>query len=169
MSGRAGLEPGGPGDASPDDAFCWQRLRAALDLNLGRYDHLIDRELYLYPLLRRGALIAEGPWSWTQNGGTGLLAPEGARMEAAGVIRVGALVIEVRSGEIGRVVLLRGDEPVWQIEEPPQRPSSGRYRLVVGDVPATALWIMPAEGSDASKGKGTFLTRVVVEAPAAAQ
>jgi arabinofuranosyltransferase len=142
--------------------FSWSRLRVALELNLGCHDHLIDREFYRYPFLRRVPLVAEGSslWRYVEAGGT--LPVEGIRLESAEVIRMETVAIDVDRGEIGRVTLIQDGEEVWWMDDPPPRSSRPRYLLEIGGVSASALWIVPH--APRSKRVDLALRNVVVKA-----
>ncbi len=137
-----------------------ERLRVALELSLGRYDHLIDRERYLYPELRRGELLAEGDARWTYAGGDEPLEPEGLRLGSGIAMRASTITIEMRTGELGRVVLLGAREPVWRADRPSAAPSSRRYVLAPGGVTASELWLVPLLPSEKARA---IVSRVVIE------
>ena len=118
-----------------------ERLRIALDFAFGRFEHLIDREAYRYPLLCKRGLVPDGHGRWIEDGPLGTLAVEGARLCSPSVLRVSGIELEAEGAALRRLLLLDGDAVVWSAEQ--ELPRNGHYSFAFPERPATGVWIQP--------------------------
>jgi arabinofuranosyltransferase len=123
-----------------------ERLRTALALNLGRYDHLVDGELQRFGLRRKGTLRQDPDGEWRAERGLGTLAMEGALFTFERPLRVRRITIELAEPGLG-AVLLRDGERVVREFRPALDAEAGRCVLEAEGEPATSVWVLPARRS----------------------
>ena len=125
--------------------WSWQRLRTAIELNLGVHDHLIDETRYRHPhLLVADLEPVEGGWRFRPEQ-PARLQRQGAELAFPEPVTVAAVRVTMARGRIKWVRLARGDELQWEKK-------AGWHRSVVElavppDIgPVTRLSLTPGPG-----------------------